>query len=143
MTPMNWHSFENSNKVFCLQAIEWPLKHPESFARLGLKRPRGVLLYGPPGCCKTTLVRAAATSCKCTFMALSCAQLYSPYVGDAERRIREVSGINSTSSLSVFTRIAGSINYDYFVIKDQFRLSRNFACVTGREFNWLYLRKIK
>ena len=75
---------------FYLQAIEWPLKHPESFARLGLSRPRGVLLYGPPGCCKTTLVRAAATSCQCTFMALSCAQLYSPFVGDAERKLREV-----------------------------------------------------
>ncbi|XP_058957645.2 ATPase family gene 2 protein homolog B [Pocillopora verrucosa] len=72
------------------QAIEWPLKYPQSFERLGLKRPRGVLLYGPPGCCKTTLVRAASSSCKCTFMALSCAQLYSPYVGDAERKIREL-----------------------------------------------------
>ena len=82
--------FDNPNKLFYLQAIEWPLKHPESFARLGLKRFRGVVLYGPPGCCKTTLVRAAATSCKCTFLALSCAQLYSPYVGDAERKIREV-----------------------------------------------------
>jgi len=85
--------------MFYVQAIEWPLKHPESFARLGLKRPRGVLLDGPPGCCKTTLVRAAATSCKCTFLALSCAQLYLPYVGDAERRIREVRWIYSTSYL--------------------------------------------
>ena len=86
---------------FYLQAIEWPLTHPESFARLGLKRHRGVLLYGPPGCCKTTLVRAAATSCKCTFLALSCAQLYSPYVGDAERRIREVKWICSISCLCI------------------------------------------
>lgn len=71
--------------------IEWPLKHPECYARLGLKCPRGILLYGPPGCCKTTLVRAVATSCQCTFMAFSCAQLYSPYIGDAEKKIREVS----------------------------------------------------
>ena len=93
--------FDNPNKLFYLQAIEWPLKHPEAFARLGLKRLRGVLLYGPPGCCNTTLVRAAATSCKCTFLALSCAQLYSPYVGDAERRIREVRWIYSTSYIFI------------------------------------------
>ena len=73
-----------------MQAVEWPLKFPEAFARMGLKRPQGVLLYGPPGCCKTTLARAAATACHCTFLSLSCAQLYSPYVGDAERTIREV-----------------------------------------------------
>jgi len=52
-------------------------------------------------CCETTLVRAAATSCKCTFLALSCAQLYSPYVGEAERRIREVRCIYSTSYLYI------------------------------------------
>ncbi|XP_078367762.1 ATPase family gene 2 protein homolog B-like [Oculina patagonica] len=92
LNPISWEDIGGLQDVkqALKQAIEWPLKHPESFARLGLKRPRGVLLYGPPGCCKTTLVRAAATSCKCTFMALSCAQLYSPYVGDAERKIREV-----------------------------------------------------
>ncbi|XP_032218211.2 spermatogenesis-associated protein 5-like protein 1 [Nematostella vectensis] len=72
------------------QAIEWPLLHPEAFARMGLRRPRGVLLYGPPGCCKTTLVRAAASSTHCTFMSLSCAQLFSSYVGDAERTLREL-----------------------------------------------------
>lgn len=82
-------------KVFIIyysytQAIEWPLKYPEAFSRLGLQRPRAVLLYGPPGCCKTTLVHALASSCHCTFLSLSCAQLFSPYVGDAERMIREV-----------------------------------------------------
>ncbi|XP_077989343.1 ATPase family gene 2 protein homolog B-like, partial [Glandiceps talaboti] len=72
------------------QAIEWPLKYPGSFTRLGISRPKGVLLYGPPGCCKTTLVRAAATACNATFLAVSGAQLYSPYVGDSEKSIAEV-----------------------------------------------------
>ena len=75
------------------QSIEWPLKHPESFSRLGIKPPAGVLLYGPPGCCKTTLVRAAATSCHVTFLAISGAQLFSPYVGDSEKILTEVTRI--------------------------------------------------
>ena len=55
--------FDNPNKLLFnyLQATEWPLKHPESFARLGIKPPRRVLLYGPPGCFKTTLVRLLST----------------------------------------------------------------------------------
>jgi len=74
-----------------IQAVEWPLKHPQAFTRLGLPRPKGVLLYGPPGCAKTTLVRAAASACHVTFLAINGAQLYSPYVGDSERKIAEVS----------------------------------------------------
>jgi len=57
---------------------------------MGLPCPKGVLLYGPPGCCKTTLVRAAATSTNATFISLNGAQLFSPYVGDSERLIGEV-----------------------------------------------------
>jgi AAA family ATPase len=44
-----------------LEAVEWPLRHPEAFARFGIRPPRGVLLYGPPGCSKTLTARAVAT----------------------------------------------------------------------------------
>lgn len=64
--------------------------YPEAFVRLGLGRPRGVLLYGPPGCAKTTLVRAAATSSRCAFLSVSGADLYSPYVGDSEKALAQV-----------------------------------------------------
>jgi len=52
------------------EAVEWPLKHPEAFARLGVRAPKGVLLYGPPGCSKTLLVRACATESAINFVAV-------------------------------------------------------------------------
>ena len=52
------------------ECVEWPLLHPEAFARLGVRAPRGVLLYGPPGCSKTLLVRACATESGVNFLAV-------------------------------------------------------------------------
>ncbi|ORZ00213.1 P-loop containing nucleoside triphosphate hydrolase protein, partial [Syncephalastrum racemosum] len=70
------------------QAVEWPLLYKDSFARLGLKPPRGILLYGPPGCSKTTLVKVIASSSNASFFSINGAQLYSPFVGDSEKVIR-------------------------------------------------------
>jgi AAA family ATPase len=52
------------------ECVEWPIKHPEAFERLGVKAPKGVLLYGPPGCSKTMLVRALATESGVNFVAV-------------------------------------------------------------------------
>lgn len=52
------------------ECIEWPLKHPESFARLGVKPPKGILLFGPPGCSKTLTARALATESGLNFIAV-------------------------------------------------------------------------
>lgn len=79
--------------VWTTKSIEWPMTHPEAFVRLGLCCPRGVLLYGPPGCAKTTLVRAVATSSHCAFLSVSGADLYSPYVGDSEKALAQVPSI--------------------------------------------------
>ncbi|OBS59365.1 hypothetical protein A6R68_09513, partial [Neotoma lepida] len=75
---------------FDRECVEWPLKFPQEFARMGLKQPKGLLLYGPPGCAKTTLVRALATSCHCSFVSVSGADLFSPYVGDSEKVLSQV-----------------------------------------------------
>uniref|UniRef100_A0A1A8JZ28 Spermatogenesis associated 5-like 1 n=1 Tax=Nothobranchius kuhntae TaxID=321403 RepID=A0A1A8JZ28_NOTKU len=74
-------------KVKLRQSIEWPMRYPEAFVRLGLSRPHGVLLYGPPGCAKTTLVKAAASFSHCAFLSVSGADLYSSYVGDSEKAL--------------------------------------------------------
>ncbi|KAL9551139.1 hypothetical protein PS6_005153 [Mucor atramentarius] len=70
------------------QAVEWPLLYKDSFSRLGLKPPRGILLYGPPGCSKTTLVKVIASSANVAFLSINGAQLYSPFVGDSEKVVR-------------------------------------------------------
>lgn len=59
------------------EAVEWPLLHGEAFRRLGLQPAQGVLLYGPPGCSKTSLLRVIASSIQANLVALSAGQLYS------------------------------------------------------------------
>ena len=52
------------------QAVEWPIKHADALLRLGIRPARGVLLHGPPGCCKTTLAKAAAHASQATLFSL-------------------------------------------------------------------------
>ncbi|XP_054858615.1 ribosome biogenesis protein SPATA5L1 [Eublepharis macularius] len=90
--PVNWDQIGGLEdvKLKLKQSIEWPIKFPEAFIRMGLARPKGILLYGPSGCAKTTLVKAAATSCHCSFLSVSGADLFSPYVGDSEKILSQV-----------------------------------------------------
>lgn len=101
-------------KLKLKQAVEWPLSHPEAFERLGIRPPRGVLMFGPPGCSKTMIAKALATESKLNFLSIkvccslsnapSCynflvletcvlpqgPELFSKWVGESERAVREV-----------------------------------------------------
>ncbi|MFD4457303.1 AAA family ATPase [Nocardia sp. NPDC058480] len=72
------------------ETVLWPLRHPDSFARLGVEPPRGVLLYGPPGCGKTFLVRALAGTGQLSVHAVKGAELMDKWVGSSERAVREL-----------------------------------------------------
>ncbi|KAG2010516.1 AAA family ATPase [Coprinopsis cinerea AmutBmut pab1-1] len=72
------------------EAVEWPLLHPEAFQRLGVKPPKGVLLYGPPGCSKTVLARACSCESGVNFVAVKGPELLNKFVGESERAVREV-----------------------------------------------------
>lgn len=72
------------------EAVEWPLTHPQVFARLGGTPRKGLLLYGPPGCSKTLTAKALATEAGLNFIAVKGPELFSMYVGESERAVREV-----------------------------------------------------
>ena len=72
------------------EAVLWPLQHPETFERLGVQPPRGVLLYGPPGCGKTFVVRALASSGRLSVHAVKGAELMDKWVGSSEKAVREL-----------------------------------------------------
>ena len=68
-------------------AIELPLTHGATFKRLGIRPPRGVLLYGPPGCSKTLMARALATEGQMNFLAVKGPELLSKWLGESERAL--------------------------------------------------------
>ena len=72
------------------EAVEWPLKTPEIFSRLGIKPPKGILIYGPPGCGKTLLARGVATESEANFITIKGPEVFSKWVGESEKAIREV-----------------------------------------------------
>ncbi|KAH2127196.1 hypothetical protein KXW66_001617 [Aspergillus fumigatus] len=72
------------------KAVERPLKFPERMKRLNVKSKKGILLYGPPGCSKTLMVKALATEAGLNFLAVKGAEILSMYVGESERALREI-----------------------------------------------------
>jgi transitional endoplasmic reticulum ATPase len=72
------------------EAVLWPLQHPDTFERLGVEPPHGVLLYGPPGCGKTFVVRALASTGRLSVHAVKGAELMDKWVGASEKAVRDL-----------------------------------------------------
>ncbi len=79
-----------ATKQALTEAVLWPLQHPDTFARLGVEPPRGVLLYGPPGCGKTFVVRALASTGRLSVHAVKGSELMDKWVGSSERAVRDL-----------------------------------------------------
>jgi transitional endoplasmic reticulum ATPase len=77
-------------KRLLTESVMWPLMYPETFERLGVQPPHGALLYGPPGCGKTFLVKALAAEAAANFLSIRGAELLNKWVGESERGVREL-----------------------------------------------------
>ncbi|MBW2973431.1 CDC48 family AAA ATPase [Candidatus Woesearchaeota archaeon] len=73
-----------------VEAVEWPLNHPEAFKRMGVKPPKGILLYGAPGTGKTLLAKAVAHESEANFISVKGPELLSKWVGESEKAVREI-----------------------------------------------------
>jgi transitional endoplasmic reticulum ATPase len=92
-TPnINWEDVGGLDQVKkeLIEAVEWPLKYPETFVRMGIRPSRGILLYGPPGTGKTLLAKAVAKEAEANFIQVKGPSLLSMWVGKSEEGMRKV-----------------------------------------------------
>ncbi|ODQ44473.1 hypothetical protein PICMEDRAFT_18371 [Pichia membranifaciens NRRL Y-2026] len=83
------------------EMVELPLKEADRFERFGIKAPKGLLLYGPPGCSKTMTAKALATESGLNFLAIKGPEIFDKYVGESERKIRDIFNKARASSPSI------------------------------------------
>jgi transitional endoplasmic reticulum ATPase len=72
------------------ESVEWPIKHPEAFSKMGIKPPKGLLIFGPPGCGKTLLAKAVANESEANFISVKGPEILSKWVGESEKAVREI-----------------------------------------------------
>jgi transitional endoplasmic reticulum ATPase len=72
------------------ESVEWPIKHPGAFTKMGIKPPRGVLIFGPTGCGKTLLGKAVAHESEANFISVKGPEILSKWVGESEKAVREI-----------------------------------------------------
>jgi transitional endoplasmic reticulum ATPase len=83
------------------EMIELPLRYPQVFERLGIDAPKGVLLYGPPGCGKTLIARAIAQETEANFFSVSGPEIIHKFYGESEAHLRKIFEEASRKSPSI------------------------------------------
>ena len=72
------------------ESVEWPIRYPQAFTKMGIRPPKGVLVYGPPGCGKTLLAKAVAKESEANFISVKGPEVLSKWVGESEKAIRTI-----------------------------------------------------
>mmetsp|Transcript_5471 Transcript_5471/g.9486 ORF Transcript_5471/g.9486 Transcript_5471/m.9486 type:complete len:805 (-) Transcript_5471:496-2910(-) len=72
------------------ETVQYPVEHPEKFAKFGMQPSKGVLFYGPPGCGKTLLAKAIANECQANFISVKGPELLTMWFGESEANVREL-----------------------------------------------------
>merc|ERR1712087_437891 len=83
------------------ESVELPLTHPELYEEMGIKPPKGVILYGAPGTGKTLLAKAVANQTSATFMRIVGSELIQKYLGDGPKLVRELFRVAEEHSPSI------------------------------------------
>ena len=90
------------NTLFFVQeAVELPLTHPELYEEMGIKPPKGVILYGVPGTGKTLLAKAVANQTSATFLRIVGSELIQKYLGDGPKLVRELFRVAEENAPSI------------------------------------------
>ena len=89
---VNWEDIGGLENVkqLLVEAVEWPLRNADSFRRLSIEAPKGILLYGPPGTGKTMLAKAVANESEANFITVKGSALLSKWYGESEKRVEEI-----------------------------------------------------
>lgn len=92
MPKVSWDDIggQHELKQKLTEVVQLPLEASETFRTLGISAPKGVLLYGPPGCSKTLTAKALASESGLNFLAVKGPEIFNKYVGESERTIREI-----------------------------------------------------
>ncbi|KAI5191284.1 transitional endoplasmic reticulum ATPase [Nematocida sp. AWRm77] len=88
--PLSAICGQEAAKEMLLETVIWPIKHKAVFSELGLSSPKGLLLYGPPGCGKTLIAQALANESGAMFHSVRGPEIMGKYVGESEERLRQV-----------------------------------------------------
>merc|ERR1712070_864042 len=83
------------------EAVELPLTHPELYEDIGIRPPKGVILYGEPGTGKTLLAKAVANQTSATFLRVTGSELIQKYLGDGPKLVREVFRVADENAPSI------------------------------------------
>jgi len=72
------------------ETVQYPVEHPEKYAKFGMSPSKGVLFYGPPGCGKTLLAKAIANECQANFISIKGPELLTMWFGESEANVRDI-----------------------------------------------------